>query len=137
MSLSVGAIVGISTLVAVAVGSAATATYYCVTEEDDAKNTIQKNEETIKLNQKIISDFNSLKTKLNNSKDYLNEGKKNFTEGGHVLDGVPLANSEFLDCLNKINTTITSIDAFISDLNSTITNLEKENKDLREEYDIS
>lgn len=128
--------IGLIVLGGVVVTSAITAGCYFATEDDRAKAQIQENEANINAYNQVIQEFNGLKTKLNNAKSYLNDAKSDFQNGGHVLDGVPLANSEFTACLNKISNSITYIDGFISNLNSAISELRTENNNLRAKYDI-
>ena len=49
--------------------------------------------------------------KQNKIKFYLKDSKKDFANGGDVIDGMPIANSEFISCLNA---------TFISNLPSAI-----------------
>ena len=48
----------------------------------------------------------------------LNSGMNDFTNGGHVYEGEPLANSEFNGCINKIDSAISNIDNIITRYNN-------------------
>ena len=62
----------------------------------------------------------NLKSKLTNANNYLKDGREDFKSGGHVLDGVPLANTEFSDCISKMDGAIKNAQELINDFNSTI-----------------
>ena len=117
--------------VTLVVGGAATAGVYYATEDDRARARIAEIEQEIKNCNTIINNFNNLKTKLQNSKSYLNDSKTDFTNGGHVLDGVPLANSEFNSCINKIDNAINNINNIINRYNNDKSELTKEKRQLQ------
>lgn len=73
-----------------------------------------------------ISIFNSLKSNANESIDYLNSGMNDFTNGGHVMDGTPLAKPEFDDCLQKMTEAVNQVDSVLVDLNDTLAATNKE-----------
>ena len=62
----------------------------------------------------MIEHFEGLKKKLELCKEYLNNSKKIFADGGHVLNGVPLANSEFIMCIEKIDNSISNLENLIN-----------------------
>ena len=122
MSLTLFIIAG-TTLV---VGGGIVAGSYYATEEERRKARIEEIKEEIKNCDVIISNFSNLKKKLQESKSYLNESKKDFTNGGHVLDGVPLANSEFNSCISKIESAINNANSIIKRYNNEKSDLNKE-----------
>ena len=117
--------------VALLVGGAITAGVYYATEDDRARARIAEIDQEIKNCDIIINNFNNLKTKLQNGKSYLNESKTDFKNGGHVLDGVPLANSEFNSCISKIDNAIININNIINCYNNDKSKLSKEKKELQ------
>ena len=113
------------------IGGAATAGAYYATEDDRARARIKEIEQEIKNCNTIIDSFNNLKSKLQNGKYYLNESKTDFTNGGHVLDGVPLANSEFNSCIDKLNNAINNVNNIIKRYNDDKNELKKEKRELQ------
>lgn len=118
------------------VGGVATATAYYATEQDRNEARIEEIKTEIKNCDTVISNFNDLKEKLIEGKTYLNNSKKNFADGGHSLDGVPLANDKFNDCIKKIEDATKNIDDIIaeyennkSELKQEKASLEKKNKE--------
>lgn len=112
------------------IGGGTAAGIYYATEDDRAKARISEIDQEIDNCDIIISNFDGLKAKLESGKSYLNDSKKAFTDGGHVQDGVPLANSEFAACISQIDNAITNIDNIISQYNSAILELEEERREL-------
>lgn len=106
------------------------AIWHACTEEDRAKEKIkQLRAENKQLNS--AKDYVSgIKTKLTSAKEYLTDAKNDFKNGGHVLDEVPLANSEFTSCISKLDGAIKNANSLINDFNSTIA---QNNKDIRKE----
>lgn len=123
--------IGLITLGAVALTTAITAGCYFATEEDRARAQIEENNSNIRAYKSMLQDCNLLKTKLYNAESYLKYAKSDFANGGHVLDNVPLANTEFESCFSKINSAVSSLSLFISNLNSAILELEAENRELQ------
>jgi hypothetical protein len=54
-------------------------------------------------NNTVIERYNTIKGKIQNAIDYLDNGKSDFVSGGHVLDNIPLANTEFSNTQKKLN----------------------------------
>lgn len=123
--------IAIITGITVAVGTGITVGAYFATEDDRIRAEIAELEQKRDNCDTIITSFNGLKTKLNEGKSYLTDAKNDFTNGGHVLDGVPLANEEFTACNNKINGAITNINTIISDLTETKKAAQKKINELR------
>jgi len=126
MSVSVFIIAG----AALVIGGGAVAGAWFATEDDRARARIKEIDQEIKNCNTIINSFNNLKTKLKNGKSYLNDSKTDFTNGGHVLDGVPLANSEFNSCISKIDSAITNINNIIKRYNNEKSELNSEKRKL-------
>ena len=100
------------------VGGGIAAGTYFATEDDRARARIAQIDQEIKNCDTIINNFSGLKAKLQDGKNYLNDSKNNFTNGGHVYEGEPLANSEFNGCINKIDSAISNIDNIITRYNN-------------------
>lgn len=113
------------------VGGAATAGAWFATEDDRARARIAEIDQEIKNCDTIINSFSDLKDKLQDGKTYLSDSKDDFKNGGHVLNGEPLANKEFTDCLNKINNAISDIDKIISRYTNDKTELSNERSQLQ------
>ena len=123
MSLIVATLVVGGALTAIGIGGGI---WYASTEDDRARERIKQLEaenESLNFAVDYVSNINN---KLNSAKDYLNQAKKDFQNGGHVLDGVPLADTEFTSCINKINGAITNATNLINDFNATIEQNKKE-----------
>ena len=114
MSLLVGTLIVLgATAVVGAIG-------YACTEDDRARERIkQLKAENEQLNS-AKNYVSGIKTKLSSAKEYLTNAKNDFKNGGHVLDGVPLANSEFTSCISKLDSAIRNATNLINDFNSTI-----------------
>ncbi|MBR6690239.1 MAG: hypothetical protein IKL65_02795 [Bacilli bacterium] len=125
MSLTV---IGLSILGATVLGGGGTALYYYATEDDRARARIAEIDQEISEYTTIINSFNDLKNKLQNAKNYLSDSKTDFTNGGHVSDGVPLANTEFDSCIGKIDSAIADINNIYNYYDNRISELEKERK---------
>ena len=130
MALATSAIIGLCVLGGTVLSSAVTAGIYIGTSDEREQNEnirkINEYRKNIEAQQKMIEDFTVLKNNLGDANMYLDYGKINFQDGGHVLNGVPLANLEFNSCLENINNAITGIDTFITDLNSSVTAMQSE-----------
>lgn len=101
------------------------AIWHACTEEDRAKEKIKQlkaENESLKSAREYV---NNVKTKLVGAKEYLTDAKKDFKNGGHVLDDVPLANSEFKSCIDKLDGAIKNATNLINDFNATITENKK------------
>ena len=106
------------------------AIWHACTEEDRAKEKIkQLKAENEQLNS-AKNYVSGIKTKLTSAKEYLTDARNDFKNGGHVLDEVPLANSEFNSCISKLDGAIKNANSLINDFNSTIA---QNNKDIRTE----
>lgn len=106
------------------------AIWHACTEDDRAKEKIKQLKAE---NQQLTSAKNyiiEIKTNLTNAKDYLTEAKNDFKNGGHVLDDIPLANSEFTSCISKLDGAIKNATNLINDFNATIA---QNNKDISSE----
>ena len=121
--------------VTLVVGGTAVAASYYATEDERARARIAEIDNEISNCNTIISTFNNIKDKLNSSKEYLDAAKKDFTNGGWVQDGVPLANPEFKSCNDDINSAITSINNIISYYNNAISELRKERRECEAKLD--
>ena len=126
------AIIGGATLL---IGGGAVAASWFATEDDRARARIAEIDQEIANCDTIIENFDYLKTKLSNGKSYLNSSKTDFKNGGHVLDGVPLANSEFKACITDINNAITSIDNIINRYTNEKAELNEERRQLQAKLD--
>ena len=104
------------------------AAIHAATEDDRARETIKKCEADNKQLNSAKEYVSDIKTKLTNAKEYLVEAKNDFKNGGHVLDNVPLANSEFTTCISKLDAAITNANNLINDFNATIA---QNNKDIK------
>lgn len=62
----------------------------------------------------------SVKDKLKEARDKLSYARDDFKNGGHVLDGVPLANTNFQSCLDKLDNAMTYAERLVSDFDETI-----------------
>lgn len=108
------------------IGATATGVAYYATEDDRARARIAEIDADLSKCDTVINSFDEIKEKLCNSKNYLTEAKKDFTNGGWVLDGTPLANKEINDCTKKIDEAAANIVKIIN-------YYEKVKKDLRKE----
>ena len=94
--------------------------WHACTEDDRARERIaqlQKENEYLRSVKEYVS---NLKTKLTSANDYLKDGRDDFKNGGHVLDGVPLADQKFSDCITKMSGAIKNAQELIDDFNATI-----------------
>ena len=96
------------------------AIWHACTEEDRAKEKIKQLKAENKQLNSAKNYVSGIKTKLVNAKQYLTNAKNDFKNGGHVLDGVPLANSEFTSCISKLDGAIKNATNLINDFNDTI-----------------
>lgn len=106
------------------------AIWHACTEEDRAKEKIKQLKAENKQLNSAKNYVSGIKTKLTSAKEYLKDARNDFKNGGHVLDEVPLANSEFTSCINKLDNAIKNANSLINDFNSTIA---QNNKDIRTE----
>ena len=113
------------------VGGGVAAGAYFATEDDRARARIAQIEQEIKNCDTIINNFSGLKAKLQDGKSYLNDSKNDFANGGHVYEGEPLANSEFNDCINKIDSAVTNINNIITRYNNDKSELNREKRGLQ------
>lgn len=121
--------------VTLVVGGAAVAGTYYATEDERARARIAEINNEINNCNTIISAFDNIKTKLVKSKDYLSYAKTDFTNGGWVQDGIPLANKEFKSCNSDIDSAIESIDNIISYYRTAISELKKEKRECEAKLD--
>lgn len=98
-------------------------------EEEKLKARIAEIDEALKTSRVIIEKYITVKDNLHKAVEYLKEGKKDFANGGHVLDGVPLANAEFEVSINKTSASVVNVENLIKDLQDNINALEKERKE--------
>lgn len=84
----------------------------------------------INANNTVIERYNTIKGKIKNAIDYLENGRTDFTNGGHVLDNTPLANTEFSNTKNKLNQAINNINNINKELNNNIEALKKERRQI-------
>lgn len=106
------------------------AIWHTCTEEDRAKEKIkQLKAENEQLNS-AKNYVSGIKTKLTSAKEYLTDARNDFKNGGHVLDEVPLANSEFTSCISKLDGAIKNANSLINYFTSTIA---QNNEDIRTE----
>lgn len=121
--------------VTLVVGGGAVAVGYYATEEERARARIAEINSEISNCNTIISAFDNIKTKLVKSKEYLSDAKKDFTNGGWVQDGTPLANKEFKSCNSDIESAIGSIDNIINYYRNAISELNKEKRECEAKLD--
>lgn len=117
------AIITTATLIVAGVAcaiSAAGGIWYAATEVDRANEKIKQLQAENKQLESAKQYVNNIKDKLTKSKEYLEQGKKEFKNGGHVYDDVPLANSEFKSCIDKLDSAILNAKNLIDDFNATI-----------------
>lgn len=65
-------------------------------------------------------DFVSYRSKLEKGYEHLMNARMTFTNGGHVLDGVPLGAEDFTILCTYISSAISSIDRFIDEIDHDI-----------------
>lgn len=117
MSVLVGTLIVLGVTAAIGAGGAI---WHECTEEDRAKEKIkQLKAENEQLNS-AKNYVSNIKVKLESAKEYLASAKKDFTRGGHVYDDVPLANSEFKSCIDKLTSAIKNAKKIIDDCDETI-----------------
>lgn len=96
------------------------AIWHACTEDDRAREKIKQlkaENESLKSAREYVS---NIKIKLESAKEYLTDARSDFKNGGHVYDDVPLANSEFKSCIDKLNGAIKNAKNLIDDFNATI-----------------
>lgn len=119
-AIVVGGLVAIGTGVAVGVANS----------DSNIKDKIADLKAENKTLNAYIEYFTNIKSNLSTGKQNLNDSKTAFTNGGHVLDGVPLANDKFNDCISIIDDTISGLNNIISKYKTQIENNKKEIKKL-------
>ena len=95
---------------------------------ETAKERIKQLKEENKQLESAKNYVSEIKTKLSSAKEYLISAKNDFKNGGHVLDEVPLANSEFTSCISKLDAAMTNATNLINDFNETIAHNKEEIK---------
>lgn len=85
----------------------------------------------IKTYNALILVFEDLDEKINKSIEYFEMGRNEFKNGGHVFQGVPLANTEFDNTVSKLNSSLETIKKLINTYEKEIKKLEQEKKDLQ------
>lgn len=114
--------------VTLVVGGTAVAASYYATEEERARARIAEIDKELANCNTIISAFQTIKEKLLSGRNYLDAAKQDFTNGGWVQDGIPLANPKFNSCDEEINSAIGSIDNIINYYNNAIYELRQERR---------
>lgn len=99
---------------------------YDSAQKEEAQEQIERINLNIGKIQNLKPQYENLKSALNSGKVYLENAQNNFKNGGHVLDGIPLANSEFESCKTKINDSVNQINTIIQSLDEAIKDLEAE-----------
>lgn len=91
-------IAGIITAVIGASGAA------IIASTDDERKAAEKKrlKDENKYLKQSIQYIDNIKSEIEKAYKALNESKKEFANGGHTLNGVPLANSEFNNCIQKL-----------------------------------
>lgn len=117
MGLLTGTLIVLGVGAAIGIGGGI---WHACTEDDRARERIAQLKKENEYLNSVKEYVSNLKTKLTNANDYLKEGREDFKSGGHVLDGVPLANTEFSDCISKMDGAIKNAQELINDFNSTI-----------------
>lgn len=100
-------------------------------EKEKKELRLEEIDNDIKTYNALISVFEDLKSKLYKSIEYFETGKTDFKNGGHVFQGVPLANTEFNDSINKLNSSITTINQLINAYKKEIEKLKQEKRSLQ------
>ena len=126
----------LTTCILVGLGATAligTTAYFCnkdKVEKEKLQARLNEIKNQIYANNVVIEKYTTIKSKVKNAIEYLNNGKNDFTSGGHVLDGTPLASTEFKNTINKLEQAINSIDVIIRELNDNINSLNAEKRQI-------
>ena len=108
-------VLGIVTLVGVS-----GAIWSSCTESDRAQAEIDRlRSENLAIN-KALEDLYDVQSKLESAINYLTNSKNDFTSGGWVNNGIPLANNEFGYSMTKVNSALTNCTNLINGLTATV-----------------
>ena len=101
------------------------AIWYSATEDDRQAERDKQRVEALKAeNEQLavaLAYVKNLQTHISNAQSYLAKSKQDFTNGGHVYEGEPLAKTEFDNCEKNLSEAYTRAGNLITDLDATIT----------------
>lgn len=99
-------------------------------EKKEIKNRLEEIEAALSGFGQTLEKYSVVKDNLSNAIEYLTDGKNDFTDGGHVQDGKPLADELFSDSLHKLYSAFGSVENLVRDLNDTIADLKRQKREL-------
>lgn len=125
--------------IALAIGVAVGTTYAATSDERalaDAEANVARYKQELENCKLVIKSLNDLRNKLDSGKTYLTNAKNDFSNGGHVVENLPLANSEFSSCFKKIDYAMSDIDNLIKKYDSVKEDLRKKINELIKKYSL-
>lgn len=89
------------------------------TEDERARARIDELQAQNNAINAALKNLYSVQRKLQSAINYLTSSKTDFTNGGWVNNGIPLANNEFGFSMTKVNNALTNCNNLINDFNNT------------------